>query len=91
MTDSNEKKAKTLTLSLKKSVDVGHMHQNTAGGRSRSVQVEVRKKRSFVTDAQGNIQGVKGSDASSAEILDSEKARRLKVLKDAIKEDEENR
>lgn len=91
MTDSNEKKAKTLTLSLKKTVDVGHLHQNTAGGRARSVQVEVRKKRSFVTDAQGNIQGVRESDASSADVLDSEKARRLKVLKDAIKEDEENR
>ena len=91
MTDSNDKKAKTLTLSLKKTVDVGHMHQNAAGGRSRSVQVEVRKKRSFVTDAQGNIQGVKESDTSSVEVLDSEKARRLKVLKDAIKEDEENR
>ncbi|MBR1945755.1 MAG: translation initiation factor IF-2 [Alphaproteobacteria bacterium] len=97
MTDSNDKKEKApLTLSrpkleLKKPVDAGRVHQNLGTGRSRSVQVEVRKKRSFVTDAQGNIQGVKENETSSVEVLDSEKARRLKVLKDAIKEDEENR
>lgn len=97
MTDANDKKTKApLTLSrpkleLKKTVDVGHVHQSMTGGRSRPVQVEVRKKRSFVTDAQGNIQGVKENDASSSELLDSEKARRLKVLQNARKEDEENR
>lgn len=97
MTDSNEKTEKaplTLsrpTLGLKKPLDVNRVQQSLGTGRSRSVQVEVRKKRSFITDAQGNIQGVKESDANAADALDSEKARRLKVLKDAIKEDEENR
>ena len=91
MTEENDKKAKTLTLSLKKPVDVGRAHQTQAGGRARPVQVEVRKKRSFVTDAQGNIQGIKEKDVSSSGILDDEKSRRLKVLQNAIKEDEENR
>ena len=98
MTDANDKKTKStpLTLSrpkleLKKNVDVGRVHQSFSNGRSKPVQVEVRKKRSFVTDARGNIQGVRESDAGSSELLDSEKAHRLKVLKDAIKADEENR
>lgn len=97
MTDANDKKTKSapLTLSrpkleLKKTVDVGRVHQSFTAGRSKPVQVEVRKKRSFVTDAHGNIQGVK-EETTSSELLDSEKAHRLKVLKDAIKADEENR
>lgn len=97
MTDANDKKTKSapLTLSrpkleLKKTVDVGRVHQSFTAGRSKPVQVEVRKKRSFVTDAHGNIQGVK-EETNASELLDSEKAHRLKVLKDAIKADEENR
>lgn len=97
MTDANDKKTKSapLTLSrpkleLKKTVDVGRVHQSFTAGRSKPVQVEVRKKRSFVTDAHGNIQGVK-EETNASELLDSEKAHRLKVLKEAIKADEENR
>ena len=96
MTDANDKKTKSapLTLSrpkleLKKTVDVNRAHQSFTNGR-KPVQVEVRKKRSFVTDAHGNIQGVK-EETNASELLDSEKAHRLKVLKDAIKADEENR
>ena len=92
MTDANDKnKGTPLTLSrptlgLKKTVDVNRVHQSVAGGRNKSVQVEVRKKRSFVTDAHGNIQGVR---ADSSAGLDSEKAHRLKVLQAAMKADEE--
>ena len=92
MTDANDKnKGTPLTLSrptlgLKKTVDVNRVHQSVAGGRNKSVQVEVRKKRSFVTDAHGNIQGVRSDSASG---LDSEKAHRLKVLQAAMKADEE--
>ncbi len=97
MTDANDKKTKSAPLSLsrpklelKKTVDVGRVHQSFTTGRSKPVQVEVRKKRSFVTDAHGNIQGVK-EETNASELLDSEKAHRLKVLKEAIKADEENR
>lgn len=92
MTDANDKnKGTPLTLSrptlgLKKTVDVNRVHQSVAGGCNKSVQVEVRKKRSFVTDAHGNIQGVR---AVSSAGLDSEKAHRLKVLQAAMKADEE--
>ncbi|HBO58974.1 MAG TPA: hypothetical protein DD624_03590, partial [Alphaproteobacteria bacterium] len=91
MTDANDKnKGTPLTLSrptlgLKKTVDVNRVH-SVAGGRNKSVQVEVRKKRSFVTDAHGNIQGVRSDSAAT---MDSEKAHRLKVLQAAIKADEE--
>lgn len=92
MTDANDKnKGTPLTLSrptlgLKKTVDMNRVHQSVTGGRNKSVQVEVRKKRSFVTDAHGNIQGVR-TDSSAG--LDSEKAHRLKVLQAAMKADEE--
>ena len=96
MTDANDKKTKSAPLSLsrpklelKKTVDVNRAHQSFTNGR-KPVQVEVRKKRSFVTDAHGNIQGVR-EEGGSSELLDSEKAHRLKVLKDAMKADEENR
>ena len=97
MTDANDEKTKSAPLSLsrpklelKKTVDVGRVHQSFTAGRSKPVQVEVRKKRSFVTDAHGNIQGVK-EETNASDLLDSEKAHRLKVLKEAIKADEENR
>lgn len=92
MTDAKDKNTNApLTLSrpkleLKKTVEVGRVHQSFSNGRSKPVQVEVRKKRSFVTDARGHVQ-VRGADASAE--LDGEKAHRLKVLKDAMKADEE--
>lgn len=73
-------------LELKKTVGVGRVHQSFSNGRSKPVQVEVRKKRSFVTDARGRVQV---RDAESSAELDGEKAHRLKVLKDAMKADEE--
>lgn len=92
MTDAKDKNTNApLTLNrpkleLKKTVEVGRVHQSFSNGRSKSVQVEVRKKRSFVTDGRGNVQ-MKGGETSAE--LDSEKAHRLKVLKDAMKADEE--
>lgn len=77
-------------LSLKKTVDVNRAHSNAGFSSGRKVQVEVRKKRTIVTDAHGKIQGVREGAAASG-LLDSEKAHRLKVLQDAMKAEEENR
>lgn len=88
MTDANDKtKNAPLTLSrpkleLKKTVEVGRVHQSFSHGRSKPVQVEVRKKRSFVTDGRGT------SQTAPSGSLDDEKAHRLKVLKEAMKADE---
>ena len=40
--------SKTLTLSLKRTVDAGHVRQNFSHGRSKSVVVEKRKKRTIL-------------------------------------------
>ena len=96
MTDANDKTKNTpLTLSrpkleLKKTVEVGRVHQSFSHGRSKPVQVEVRKKRSFVTDGRGGVSAVREGE-TAAEALDREKAHRLKVLKEAMKADEEAR
>ena len=90
MTDSQNKNAQTtkapLTLrpklELKKNVEGLSVRQSFSHGRSKNVQVEVRKKRSF---SPAGI--VRDNEAA----LTSEKAHRLEVLRKAQKEDEENR
>ena len=91
MTDAKDKNTNApLTLSrpkleLKKTVEVGRVHQSFSNGRSKPVQVEMRKKRSFVKDAHGRVQ-VKDGETS---VLDSEKEHRLKALMNAKKAEEE--
>ncbi len=48
MSETNDNEgSKTLTLSLKRTVDAGHVRQNFSHGRSKSVVVEKRKKRTI--------------------------------------------
>lgn len=83
MTESKDSKPLTLrsgTLELKKKVGPSTVRQNFSHGRSKTVTVEVRRKRTFTPDGR--------EDHAAAEI-DEEKSHRLKVLQDAQKADEE--
>jgi translation initiation factor IF-2 len=53
-------------LELKKTVDAGQVRQNFSHGRSKSVTVEVRRKRTFTQAADGGMTEVKKSDADAA-------------------------
>ncbi|MGE0726355.1 MAG: translation initiation factor IF-2 N-terminal domain-containing protein, partial [Alphaproteobacteria bacterium] len=74
MSEENESgKGKVLTLSrpgrleLKKTVDAGQVRQSFSHGRSKSVTVEVRKKRTFTQTADGSMTEVKRGAAAAAE------------------------
>lgn len=61
MTTSKEKEKKPLklarpsTLELKKTVETGHVKQSFSHGRSKTVAVEVKRKRSFARGAEGRM------------------------------------
>lgn len=83
MTDSQNQSQKIqapLTLRLKTNAEAGGARSGHPKGRS--VQVEVKKKRSFAPAA---------ASRDGETVLSSEMARRLEVLKNAKKADEENR
>jgi translation initiation factor IF-2 len=113
MTDSTEqetKKALTLNrpgrLELKKTVDAGSVRQSFPHGRTKTVQVEVKRKRTFAPGAGGRMTEVTGGSdhepedlAAVAELEDkiagrtlsaAERAARMRALEEA-KRDEEQR
>ncbi len=106
-TDDNGKKleiSKPKKLELKKTVETGQIRQNFSHGRSKMVQVEVRKKRTFTRDAGGKMAEVKGNIASADEqvfrapqaaeddtlsnLTESERAARSKALEEAQRQAE---
>ena len=85
-------------LELKKTVESGQVRQSFSHGRSKMVQVEVRKKRTYASDAGGRMQEVKaeaGGPAADAEsraaahgpLTSEEKAARARALVDAAARD----
>jgi translation initiation factor IF-2 len=91
--DSQDNKKKTLTLSksveLNKIVDAGHIRQSFSHGRSKTVSVEVKKKRTIDTsDASGAsrtaIEKLRAHDTESSDKLTtSEIEARIKALQDS--------
>ncbi len=60
-------KARPGRLELKKTVDAGQVRQSFSHGRTKSVAVEVRRKRTFTQGASGGMQEVKKASATAAE------------------------
>lgn len=101
MSDDNEGKKGVLKarpgrLELKKTVDAGQVRQSFSHGRTKSVAVEVRRKRTFTQGAGGSMEEVKrqaaekaASEAASAEQAepkvidkpDTEESKRPTVLR----------
>ena len=69
-TDTQDKKPLTISrpgrLELKKTVETGQIRQSFSHGRSKSVTVEVRKKRTFTSGTSGQMTEVK----KAAEVVD---------------------
>src|SRR5215510_16133337 len=91
-------------LELKKTVDAGQVRQSFPHGRTKTVAVEVKKKRTFAPGEGGRMTEVTGDAAAPVEealsvesALDAlhaphltadERATRIKVLEDAKKDEE---
>ncbi len=106
MTQNNEQDGK-LTLSrpgrleLKKTVETGHVRQSFSHGRTKSVTVEVRKKRTFERGAGGSMHVVQEHEPlhleaamqleESRNLTERERAARVRALHDAAAVDEERR
>ena len=106
MTQNNEQDGK-LTLSrpgrleLKKTVETGQVRQSFSHGRTKSVTVEVRKKRTFERGASGRMRAVQDTDALQGEIsglpddsdnlTEQERAARVRALHDAAADEERRR
>lgn len=58
--DEKQELSRPKKLELKKTVETGQVRQSFSHGRSKMVQVEVRKKRTFVRDSGGKMSEVKG-------------------------------
>ncbi len=87
------------TLKLKRTVEAGHVRQNVSGGRSKSVVVEKKRKRTINKpgDAKAAPTAKKAKDegksnAAPGALSNQEQAARLKALEEAKgRADEENR
>ena len=105
MTTSNEAEAKKpLSLSrgkleLRKTVDAGQVKQTFPHGRSKTVAVEVKRKRTFAPGAGGKMTEVAEKEMALAELsaddrahlsnlTAGERATRLKALEEARRDDE---
>jgi translation initiation factor IF-2 len=104
MMQSNEtEQSKPLTLSrpgrleLKKTVETGQVRQSFPHGRSKTVQVEVKRKRTFARTAGGRMQEVpapeagaeaKAAAAALTSLTEVERAARVRALQGAMREDE---
>ena len=103
MTDINEPSAakKTLGLSLggklelKKTIDVGQVRQSFSHGRSKTVTVEVKRKRVYNADSPGPADETKSRSPEqmlsaewSSHLTVEERAIRNKVIEEARKEEE---
>ncbi|MBT7505664.1 MAG: IF-2-associated domain-containing protein, partial [Rhodospirillales bacterium] len=100
-TDDGENKleiARPKKLELKKTVETGQIRQNFSHGRSKMVQVEVKKKRTFARGAAGGMSEVKAGsmgeaianleaaeldDATLSRLTPSEREKRMAVLEEA--------
>ena len=106
MSQNNEQDGKlTLNrpgrLELKKTVETGQVRQSFSHGRTKSVTVEVRKKRTFERGASGRMRAVQDNEpltldsARVAEegrhLTERERAARVRALQDAAVADEERR
>ena len=106
MTQNNEQDGK-LTLSrpgrleLKKTVETGQVRQSFSHGRTKSVTVEVRKKRTFERGAGGSMRVVQENEPlqleaamqleESRNLTERERATRVRALHDAAAADEERK
>jgi translation initiation factor IF-2 len=86
--EQQEKKPLTLSrpgrLELKKTVESGQIRQSFSHGRSKAVQVEVKKKRTYAPGAGGRMTEVKaGAEAAAAEALGVVSARPGETAKEA--------
>ncbi|MEA2781712.1 MAG: translation initiation factor, partial [Rhodospirillaceae bacterium] len=108
MTTSNETESKKpLTLSrgkleLRKTVDAGQVKQTFPHGRSKTVAVEVKRKRTFAPGAGGKMTEVAADREGAAAVAEltaedrahlsnltaGERATRLKALEEAKRDDE---
>jgi translation initiation factor IF-2 len=112
MTDTNDQDKKPLSLAkpgkleLKKTVESGTVRQSFSHGRSKTVQVEVRKKRTFAQDSSGQMAEVKNQpelvmefqpepppvpDIHEPHLTSQEKAARMRALKLAEEEEQRRR
>jgi translation initiation factor IF-2 len=108
--DSNKKPlglSRPGRLELKKTVETGQVRQSFPHGRSKAVTVEVKRKRTFTSDAGGLLHEVKAptpdlavahaeamaEDAAhvARSLTDEEKAARVRALKSAVQADHEAR
>jgi len=85
-------------LELKKTVATGQVKQSFSHGRSKTVAVEVKKKRTFargaggrmaeVTDAPAELGGIEGADgevtAEGHRLTEAERAARARALQDSL-------
>jgi len=106
MSQNNEQDGK-LTLSrpgrleLKKTVETGQVRQSFSHGRTKSVTVEVRKKRTFERGASGRMRAVQDNEPLQLEdalqteetrhLTERERATRVRALHDAAAADEERK
>lgn len=89
MTEESKKtEKKTLTLSLKpdakKSSDSEQVRQSFSHGRSKTVAVEVKRKRVH-TSSDSRYQGGNGSKAQSGRLTEGELGARMRALQEALK------
>jgi translation initiation factor IF-2 len=104
--DQNSPKGSALgrpgKLELKKTVETGQVRQSFSHGRSKMVTVEVRKKRTFATDAGGRVteiargeeggrsgRGASPSRDAASGLTNREKEARARALQDARRAEEE--
>ena len=88
-------------LELKKTVETGQVRQSFSHGRTKSVTVEVRKKRTFERGASGRMRAVQENEPMQLDsaldleetrnLTESERAARVRALHDAAAADEERR
>lgn len=97
--DTPDSKKKTLSIKksfeINKIVDAGQIRQSFSHGRSKTVSVEVKRKRTIDTnDQQGQkslLQGEEWSDQQEGKLSDAEIESRLKLLQDAKRQEEERK
>ncbi len=100
MSDDKNKGGSKLTLDkpgrleLKKTVETGQVKQNFSHGRSKTVTVEVKRKRTFERGASGKMRAVDKNKSATGATLgpdglsDAERQKRLQVLAGAAQHEE---
>lgn len=93
-TDGASENSGSSTLKLKRTVDAGHVRQNISGGRSKSVVVEKKKKRTITKPGAATDKSAESSENIEApgDLSNQEHSARLKALEEAkSRRDEEER